>query len=186
MRKLISIILLCAMLASALASCAWNQGPLDLSSSDGVAENAAYTEQTAWDGSKADTSWYSASASTYTISDGADLKGFINLVYGSSPVTFEGKTVKLEKDINLGNKTWSIPTGNGCFKGTFDGQGHTIGGFKMTCTEANQSLLGSIGGSAVVKNLTVESGNTLSLKATAAATGAAGVIARIVTEQGKT
>ena len=189
MKRLIAILLLCAMLASMLVSCARTQEQLDpdLYPQGGIAENTAYTDQAAWNGTSADTSWYTSNpaASTFTISDGADLKGFINLVYGSTPVTFEGKTVKLDKDINLGKKTWTIPSVDSYFKGTFDGQGHTVGGFTMSCTKGNQSLLGSIGGAAVVKNLNVVDG-TVTLAASAATTGGSGVIARIVTVSGKT
>ncbi len=188
MKKLISVILLCAMLASTLASCALNLGQTDpsLYSQDGNAENAAFTSEPAWDGSTSDTSWYSASATSFTISDGADLKGLITLI--SQGTTFEGKTVKLANDINLGSKAWSIPSSSYYFKGTFDGDGHTIGGFKMTAKTSNQSLLGSIGGSAVVKNLTVDCGtnNKISLSASSSSTAVAGVVARVVTETGKT
>ena len=190
MKKLLSAILLCAMLASPLASCAANQEAISPEAypADGVPETVAYTSETAWNGSASDTSWYTAnqSASVFYLEDGADLKGFISLVYSSSaPVTFAGKTVQLKKDINLGGKAWTIPDVDSYFEGTFDGAGHTIGGFTMSCTKDNKSLLGSIGGSAVVKNLTVEDG-TITLKASAAATNAAGVIARIVTVNGKT
>ncbi|MBQ8439494.1 MAG: hypothetical protein IJX19_02420 [Clostridia bacterium] len=189
MKKLISVILLCAMLASALASCAMKQDLLDLDlypQEAGSLNAASYTSYPEWDGSSADTSWYTAntSASTFYLEDGADLKGFINLVYSSS-VSFEGKTVQLKSGINLGGKAWTIPSGSSYFKGTFDGDGNTIGNFTMSCTSDNQSLLGSIGGSAVVKNLKVEAGK-LTLKATAASSGVAGVVARIVTVKGKT
>ena len=113
MKKLISIILLCAMLASTLASCAWSNGQLDLDlyPQDGIAENVAYDSAPSWDGSKSDKTWYTAnpSASTFYLEDGADLKGFIDLVYAkSSPVTFEGKTIQLKKDINLGKLALDI------------------------------------------------------------------------------
>ena len=186
MKKIVSIILLCAMLASTLASCAGNKGLLDLEHYEqaGLSENVAYTSAPAWDGTTSDKSWYSASASTFYLEDGADLKGFIDLVY-SQNVTFAGKTVQLKNDINLGDKTWSIPSSASYFQGTFDGAGFTIGGFNMTCTGSNQSLLGSIGGGAVVKNLKVEGGK-IKLNASASSTAAAGVVARIVTVKGKT
>ena len=113
MKKILSVVLLCAMLISAFAACAVKQEALSLDAypTEGNAENASYTSQTAWDGSASDTSWYTGnpSASTFYIEDGADLKGFISLVYSSTPVTFAGKTIQLKKDINLGKKTWSIP-----------------------------------------------------------------------------
>ena len=189
MKKIVSILLLCAMLASTLASCAWSKGTPDpeFYPVDGIAENTDYNLATSWNGSASDTSWYDSntSASTFYIEDGADLKGFITLVH-SKNVTFAGKTVQLKKDINLGKQVWAIPASNAYFQGTFDGNGKTIGGFKMTCADGNQGVLGSIGGSAVVKNLTVISDGTITLKATAATTGAAGLVGRVFTVQGKT
>ena len=189
MKKLISIILLCAMLASPLASCAGSNGLLDLDhyEQDGSAASIGYDLSTAWDGTSSDKSWYNnnTSATVFYLEDGADLKGFIDLVYNQN-VTFAGKTVQLKKDINLGKKEWTIPASNTYFQGIFDGDGHTVGGFKATCVDGNQGLLGSIGGSAVVKNLTVIADGTLSLKATVATTGAAGLVGRVYTVSGKT
>ena len=185
MKKTISILLLCAMLVTTLASCAGTKGLLDLDhyEQECFAADVAYTSAPAWDGTTSDKSWYNASASTFYLEDGADLKGFIDLVY-SQNVTFAGKTVQLKGDINLGNKEWKIPTSNTYFQGTFDGAGFTIGGFTMTCTTSNQSLLGSIGGGAVVKNLKVEDGK-IKLNASASSNAAASVVARIVTVKGK-
>lgn len=186
MKKIISMLLLCAILASTLASCTAKQKAFSAEAypNDGIAEAVAYTSETAWNGTSSDTSWYNAAGSTFYLEDGADLKGFIDLVY-SQKISFAGKTVQLKKDINLGKKTWMIPSTNVCFEGTFDGAGHTVGGFVMTATTGNQSLLGSIGGSAVVKNLTVEDG-AITLKASADTAGASGVVAQIVTVSGKT
>lgn len=190
MKKLISMLLLTAMLLSALASCGFSipqAADADLSAypvGEATAQNTAYTSQTAWNGAS-DTSWYSDSKTSFTLYDGADLKGFIDLIYKSSK-TFEGKTVKLNNDINLGDKEWSIPSTSGVFKGTFDGNGKTVGGFKMTNVDAgNQSLLGVIGGGATVKNLTVE-GGTITLNATATRSFVGGVIATVKCESGKT
>ncbi len=54
---------------------------------------------------------------------------------------FDGKTIKLDTDIDLGGKEWT-PIGYGykkgsvvtgaCFKGDFDGQDHTISNLKIT------------------------------------------------------
>ena len=185
MKRLLSIFLLCAMLVSLLASCAPEQGLLGLDDyvNEIELEDTAYTDQAAWNGTAVDKSWYSDSANSFTLYDGADLKGLITLV--SEGKTFAGKTVKLNNDINLGNKAWSIPTSEYYFQGIFDGNSKTIGGFTMTCTTGNQSLLGAIGGGATVKNLTVQRG-TLTLKATAATSYAAIVISKIVTTSGKT
>ncbi len=155
MKKLLSILLLCAMLAASLASCAPEQGLLDPDFFHiNLEEDLSYASQPAWNGTEKDTSWYSAGASTYTLSDGADLRGFVELIKNNG-VTFEGKTVTLKNSINLGGKTWTSPTSSNVFLGTFDGVGHTIGNYKMTCSVNDQSLLGRVGGGATVKNLKI-------------------------------
>ncbi|MBQ8432599.1 MAG: hypothetical protein IJX28_06910 [Clostridia bacterium] len=189
MKKLISILLLCGMMLSMLASCGMQQGQIELGRYELEEDysNVAFAGEPSWNGST-DTSWYTSnpSASTFYLSDGADLKGFIELVYASSgAVDFEGKTIEMQKDINLGGKDWVIPSSDNYFKGTFDGKGHEIGGFKLTATTGKQSVLGSIGGSATVKNLRVESGS-ITINASAATVGVAQVIGCVVTEKGKT
>ena len=68
------------------------------------------------------------------ISDAAGLAAFRDSV--NAGMTYEGLTVKLTADIDLGNKNW-LPIGNyraaesfdkHTFNGTFDGQNHTISG----------------------------------------------------------
>ncbi len=107
----------------------------------------ADTGSAVWDGSS-NTSWYGdGSASEYSLSDGADLAGFAELVNEGN--TFEGKTVSLTDDIYLNSD--AAPTANAWtpiaqvvaemqngnpdakdeseqhpFKGTFDGTGHYI------------------------------------------------------------
>ncbi|MBR4768465.1 MAG: hypothetical protein IK088_05765, partial [Lachnospiraceae bacterium] len=86
-----------------------------------------------------DTSWYDETETEFSISDAADLMGLAKLV--NSGVTFEGKTVTLLGDIefNTGSaadwaeeapeNAWTPIGKTGYpFKGTFDGQGHTISG----------------------------------------------------------
>ena len=65
-----------------------------------VPEAPVLSNASKWDGSTVDTSWYTSntSASTFTIADAADLAGFAKLV-NDGTTTFEGKTVKLSKDI---------------------------------------------------------------------------------------
>ena len=189
MKKLISILLLFTMLMSLLASCGMQQGQLDLGEypADESYDAVAYTSRPAWNGTTVDKSWYTSntSAATFYLADGADLKGFVDLV--AAGTTFAGKTVKLKNDINLGGKTWIIPTSNNYFQGTFDGQNYEIGGFTSTFTsESNQSLLGAIGGAATVKNLKVVKGQ-FTLKPADAATSNFGiVISKITGVSGKT
>ena len=111
---------------------------------------------------KFDISWYSADKKSYTISDAADLYG-IAMLTGAGE-NFEGKTIKLSKDIvvNAGDaSTWGtnppadswIPIAN--FLGTFDGQGHTISGlYKNGGT--NIALFANAQEKTVIKNVAVE------------------------------
>lgn len=86
-------------------------------------------------GDKADTSWYvHETEPEYHIKTAEQLAGIAKLV-NEGTVTFEGKTVYLDNDLDLAGIEWiSIGTGRGglnddkpyCFCGTFDGQGHVI------------------------------------------------------------
>ena len=77
---------------------------------------------------------------TYTISNKDDFMAFIN-----SSSDYSGKTVKLNCDINLDGATVSFAAE---FKGTFDGQGHSISNFKT-----GKGLFQTIGSGATVQNL---------------------------------
>lgn len=91
-----------------------------------------------WDGT-ADISWYLANpnATEYTLSSAEALAGLAELIDGTAdvsseislPVSFEGKTVKLDTDVDLSNILFEpigSYRGEKAFTGTFDGQGHTI------------------------------------------------------------
>ena len=77
--------------------------------------------------------------------------------------TFDGKTFKLEADIDLGGNEWtpiSMSTdlaGGKTFRGTFDGQGHTISGLYVNQKDV-AGLFGYIY-AATIKNVTIESAN---------------------------
>ena len=109
MKKLVSVLLLGAMMLSMLASCGFElpQMPeldLDAYPQDAIAQGVA------WDGSASDTTWYTndPSAKTFSISTGAELKGFIDLVYAAEgAIDFEGKTVAFE----TGSAADSLVTG---------------------------------------------------------------------------
>ena len=119
-----------------------------------------------WDGT-VDTSWYSAdpTAAEFTLSSAEALAGLSKLV--DDGVTFEGKTVKLGNDIDLANILFE-PIGSYrkdlAFKGTFDGQGHTISNMSQNTWELDNGYyygdlgLGLFGKveDAVIKNLTVD------------------------------
>lgn len=85
-------------------------------------------------GEKANTTWYDENESVFHITTAEQLAGIATLV-NAGTVTFEGKTIYLDNDIDLAGIEWiSIGTGRGglndnkpyCFCGTFDGQGYVI------------------------------------------------------------
>lgn len=78
-----------------------------------------------------DTSWYDATKDTFEITNAKQLAGLAALVDGttSDPVSFEGKTIVITSDIEVDKVLSNIlPIGNKTnkFKGTFNGQKHTI------------------------------------------------------------
>lgn len=110
--------------------------------------------------------WYVAGKSTgkFEISSAKELKEFGLLVNGDkdalalngeSYVSFDAKTVTLKNDINLNNEEW-IPIGDDAksryFYGTFDGNGKSITGLKVSSGEY-AGLFSYLYGS--VKNLNV-------------------------------
>ena len=90
------------------------------------------TQDTETWGDKADTSWYNKDEAVFHIKTAGQLAGIAKLV-NEGTVTFEGKTVYLDNDLDLAGIEWiSIGTiiGGDCpeysFCGVFDGQGHVI------------------------------------------------------------
>ena len=84
---------------------------------------------------------------------------------------FDGKTVYIENDIDLGGAEWR-PIGDYAFSrtsfnGVFDGQGHTISNFKVTeavrwtdkVTEASYGFFGNVKGT--IKNLTIKNATVI-------------------------
>lgn len=83
-------------------------------------------------GEKANTSWYNENESVFHITTAEQLAGIATLV-NAGTVTFEGKTIYLDNNIDLAGIEWiSIGTvlGGDCpeysFCGVFDGQDHVI------------------------------------------------------------
>ena len=78
-----------------------------------------------------------------------------------APNDFAGKTFVLIKDIDLGGHEWT-PIGyvNKYFRGTFDGQGHTISNFNITKKRDKDihqaAFIGAIAGNATLKNFTID------------------------------
>ncbi len=97
----------------------------------------------------------------FTIGTGDELGTFRNLV--NAGVTFEGETVILTDDISLEGETTPIGSAENPFKGTFDGNGHTISNLSIKSTSSDGLFGGLFGyivgtgldGAASVKNLTL-------------------------------
>ena len=98
---------------------------------------------------------------TYEIRNAEGLKYFRDVVNGNitrSGETFLGKTIILASDIDLGGIEWE-PIGNdsshqSTFRGTFDGQGHTISNFTVNA-ETGAGLFGMVSPK-LICNLNVE------------------------------
>ena len=84
-----------------------------------------------WDGTSSDTSWYDSSKTEFYITNASQLAGFVAGVNSTIdyPDKFEGKTVYISTDIDIDNQEWAGITGE--FRGTLDGQGHTISNLKQ-------------------------------------------------------
>ena len=90
------------------------------------------------------TEWYSADQIQFSITTAEQLAGLAALV--NEGTDFTSQIIYLEADVDLGYKEW-IPIGNAeqSFKGTFNGNGHTISGLKI---HAEASYLGLFGNNA--------------------------------------
>ena len=91
------------------------------------------------------------------ISSANQLKRMAELV-NDDTYDFSGKTIYLENDITLDcdedNQWTPIGSNTNPFKGTFDGQGHTISGIYINNTEIRQGLFGYVDGEEI-RNLSV-------------------------------
>ncbi len=109
-----------------------------------------------------DTSWYNTTDTTFTLTTAEQLAGLAAIVNGTATDfkidSFANKTIKLGGNINLGgyNRLW-VPIGtsyHSAFKGTFDGQGHTVSNmtididknFTLSNSEGEDFYVGFIGG----------------------------------------
>ncbi len=126
-----------------------------------------------------DYTWYTKNpdASVFEISTAGQLQAFSDLVDGYAyyndalqpAVSFEGKTVRLTGNIALlgsyGYEFYSIGTTDHPFSGTFDGNGKTISGLKITEKTASSyvGLFGYCDASSCIKNLTLEDNSTVSV-----------------------
>ena len=74
----------------------------------------------------------------------------------NDPQDFAGKTFVLTSDIDLAGQEWSpIGTSSNIFKGTFDGNRHTVKNLKITGNKSNVGLFG-VTHNGHIKNLVVE------------------------------
>lgn len=113
-----------------------------------------------WDGTS-DTSWYNDSDSEFVITTAEQLAGLAELVDGGN--AFDGKTVKLGKNIDLNNYNFS-PIGDAkegkAFKGIFDGQNYAVGNvfYEETASSSGNlyNSLFSYTDGATIKNLKMD------------------------------
>lgn len=137
---------------------------------EGVIEDNADAPVDTWDGTADTTSWYNANDAELTLSTAEAVAGLAELVNGGN--TFEGKTIKLDADLDLKGENWT-PIGSKeegkYFTGTFDGNGHTVSGLKIESGD----YVAFIGAAkdATIKNVTVEG--------IVSGEDAAGVVARV-------
>lgn len=89
------------------------------------------------------------------ISNATELVAFMKQV--NSGTTFSDKTIYLDSNIDLSGKIWTpIGTSTNKFKGTFDGNGHTITGLRINST-AKYTYNGLFGcaENAIIRNVTL-------------------------------
>ena len=104
-----------------------------------------------WDGVTITAPAYNENTKTYTVKNGAELAWIAQEV--NNGTKFEGKTVILAKNINLGGHEWTPIGGAKFFDGTFNGNNKTVGDFKVTTKEGHAGLFGNARG--IIKDLTV-------------------------------
>jgi len=123
----------------------------------------------AWSG-KANTDWYTAdpTASVFELSTAEELAGLAAIVNGTAEGiaqdSFSGQTIKLASNIDLGNLSWDTigrnhdDEGDDPFRGTFDGQGHTVYNLKIYIEDNKRDSVGFIGSAknAIIKGLTIQ------------------------------
>ena len=117
-----------------------------------------------WDGT-ADTSWYTdhKTDTEYHFTTAEQLAGLAQLVNDkTASVSFEGKTIYLDNDLDLSGIQWT-PIGNGDnfvrhFAGTFDGQHHKVMNLYHHYTGdelVRNGLFGAVSDGGTLKNLLV-------------------------------
>lgn len=109
-----------------------------------------------------ETAWYDTnkSASTFYIENADQLNGLASIVNATTNDTFDGKTIILKKDIDMGtgenNTTVIGKSEEKPFKGTFDGMGYSITNVKISVTDRMYvGLFGYVFGG-TIQNLSVK------------------------------
>ncbi len=141
-----------------------------------------------------DYSWYDPDATEVTIGSAEQLAGLAAIVNGTAvneqtrstaaviQDDFAGVTITLDSDINLNNIPWT-PIGDVDadeyvgFKGTFNGNGHTIYNLNIETASWGQGLFGYLAEHCTVKNVNIHNANV-------SAEDTCGVIAGYVVKTG--
>ena len=108
-----------------------------------------------WGGSWTTSTGYSVSGTTVTISTANGLAYFMTQI--ANGTTFSGYTVNLTTDVNLNNTNFTKGSSyrDKSFKGTFNGNNHTISGLYITGSWDRVALFMRTD-SATIKNLTMK------------------------------
>jgi hypothetical protein len=103
----------------------------------------------------ADTSWYDANSSSYTITTAEQLAGLAKLVNGGND--FSGKTITLGANIDLAGKEWTpIGQSGKAFKGTFVGTGFTVSNVSINDDKLDfAGLFGLMAAPGKLQNVTI-------------------------------
>lgn len=161
MKKVAVVLLAVCILFAGLTSCDNNPNELP----------AVPEETSSWDGTTLDTEWYKAEEREFTLTEASQIAGLAKLV--NEGVKFEGTTITLEKNLDLGNFEWTpIGTKDNSFDGIFDGNNKTISNLKISNTGEIEEGIGFFGyvkgkdnAQAEVKNVTFKKASITSDKA---------------------
>lgn len=105
-----------------------------------------------WDGQASDITWYTPEEDEFILTNANELNGLSELVNAGN--TFDGKTIRMARDINLNNHPFpTIGNNTHAFEGTFDGDHHQITGYQPQLSETQPfvSLFGANKG--IIRNL---------------------------------
>lgn len=126
----------------------------------------AMLDDTTWDGKTVATDFASGTGTEsdpYIISTAGQLIYFRNKV--NSGTAYENQYIRLDADLDMNNKSFGAPIGIGGkqFKGTFDGNNHSISNLTISSSENSVGLFGYVTG-ATLKNLTIKDSSVTTRK----------------------